>query len=197
MNHTDITVVIPTKNEEKNILRFLSRLPDFIKLTVVDSSDDRTRELINIKRQQNTEIIFKECTIPEARQLGAEQVATPWILYSDADMVFDEKYFRNLETLKIDNKVGAVMGAKRSKKSYRWYYFLYSYSIWIFSKMGIPIGSGSNMIIRKKALENVGGFDFALTHSEDNDILIRIKKAGWRVIYSNKLIVYEEDHRKR
>lgn len=193
---SDVTLIIPTKNEERNIQSFLDHLPPEIQLIIVDSSTDRTRELINIKRSHNTYIIRENCTIPQARQMGADNAGTKWLLYSDADMLFDKHYFSNLENIKIRKNVGAVMGAKLSKTKYRWYYFLYSNSIRLLASWGIPIGSGSNMILNKDALKQIGGFDFALTHSEDNDILMRIKKAGWKVIYSPRLKVYENDHRR-
>ncbi|MCB0283697.1 MAG: glycosyltransferase [Calditrichaeota bacterium] len=193
---SDVTLIIPTKNEEKNIQTFLSSLPSGIKLIVVDASTDRTRELINIQRPYNTHVMHELSTIPRARQSGADNAVTEWLLYSDADMSFDTKYFIELEKMAVSANVGAIMGAKKSKNKYRWYYFLYSNSIRIFSYLGIPIGSGSNMLLKKEALDAIGGFDFALTHSEDNDILMRIKKAGWHVIYNGKLRVYENDHRR-
>lgn len=196
MTLSDVTLIIPTKNEEKNIQTFLSSLPAALSLIIVDASDDRTRELINIQRPHNTHIIHEVSTIPQARQSGADNAVTTWLLYSDADMIFDANYFSELEKMPVAENVGAIMGAKKSKNKYRWYYFLYSNSIRLLSYAGIPIGSGSNMLLKKEALDAIGGFDFALTHSEDNDILMRIKKAGWRVIYNGKLTVYENDHRR-
>ena len=196
MNLNDITVIIPTKNEARNIVTFLSNLPSDIPLIVVDSSDDETREVMQQQRPENTQIIFKKCTIPEARQTGVEAASSTWVLFSDADMCFDESYFSNLSGIKIPENTGAVMGGKHSNKDYKIYYRLYSYAIGIGAFFKFPLGSGSNMILRKKAVEQIGGFDFALTHSEDSDILIRIQKAGWRVVYNSSLKVYEMDHRR-
>ena len=42
MKLEEITLIVPTKNEEKNIGKFLSSLPPHLRLTVVDASDDRT-----------------------------------------------------------------------------------------------------------------------------------------------------------
>ena len=52
------------------------------------------------------------------------------------------------------------------------------------------------MILKKEALDGVGGFDLSLSHSEDNDILWRIKQSGYKVIYRGNLKVYEMDHRR-
>ena len=196
MDLNNLTVIIPTKNEERNILTFLDSLPHHIKLIVVDSSSDRTRELINIRRPHNTEILFEECNIAKARQIGSDATATEWLLFSDADMIFDKNYFVILEKINPPENSGAIMGAKLSRDKYRWYYILYSLSMMFLSWINIPIGSGSNMIIRKSALQAAGGFDVHLSVSEDSDILWRIRKSGKKVLYSNSLKVYESDHRR-
>ena len=196
MDLNNLTVIIPTKNEEKNIITFLDSLPKHVKLIVVDSSTDRTRELINIRRPQNTDIIFEESNIPQARQTGADSAASDWLLFSDADMVFAKDYFSNLEKINPSDNVGAIMGAKLSTEKYRWYYLVYSFNMMLFSWINMPIGSGSNMIIRKSALSAIDGFDLNLSVSEDSDILWRINKSGKRVIYKNTLKVYEMDHRR-
>ena len=196
MDISKTTVIIPTKNEEQNIISFLDSLPANIQLIVVDCSTDRTRELIQIRRPENTEVIFDESTIPAARQLGANTTAADWLIYSDADMNYDKAYFKELDEQTVSSKVGAIMGSKLSLKDYRWYYKMYSFSMRFFAWFGLPVGSGSNMIIRKAALEQIGGFDLSLTHSEDSDVLWRIRKAGWKVIFNGKLKVYETDHRR-
>lgn len=196
MDLNNLTVIIPTKDEEKNIITFLDSIPVYIKLIVVDSSSDRTRELINIRRPDNTTILYEECNIPKARQSGADAASTDWLLYSDADMIFDPDYFNNLEKMEFKDTIGAVMGGKHSKNKYRWYYLAYSFGMMFFSWFTIPIGSGSNMILRKEALLAVDGFDFSLSHSEDSDILWRIRQAGWKVVFRNSLKVYEQDHRR-
>lgn len=196
MDLKELTVIIPTKNEEKNIITFLNSLPRHLKLIVVDSSSDRTRELIHITRNQNTTIIFEECNIPKARQIGAENAATEWLLFSDSDMIFDQNYFHNLEKLEISDKTGAIMGGKHSKDKFRWYYLAYSSAMRFFSWFTIPIGSGSNMILRKSALDKIAGFDLTLSHSEDNDVLWRIRKSAYKVTYQGKLKVFEMDHRR-
>ncbi len=52
------------------------------------------------------------------------------------------------------------------------------------------------MVIKKDVLQQIGGFDLSLTAGEDSDILWRVKKAGWKVIYNGRLKVFETDHRR-
>jgi glycosyltransferase involved in cell wall biosynthesis len=196
MDLSHVTLIIPTRNEEKNIITFLDNIPAHLKLVIIDSSNDRTRELINIRRPHNTEVIFEKCNIPKARQMGADIATTDWLIFSDADVIFDKNYFSNLEKINPAARIAAIMGAKLSLDKYKWYYILYSRSMMFFSWFNIPIGTGSNMIINKNVLTAVGGFDVHLSVSEDSDILWRIKKAGKKVIYKHSLKVFEFDHRR-
>ncbi|SRR6266566_2295087 len=52
--------------------------------------------------------------------------------------------------------------------------------------------SGCNMSFRRKALEQVGGFDpaYTLTNTrEDTDLSFRVKRAGWRVVFNPVIAV--------
>ncbi len=59
---------------------------------------------------------------------------------------------------------------------------------------------GCNMSFRRQALEQVGGFDinYTLTNlREETDLCIRVKKAGWRVIYDPAIAVLHVSARAR
>ncbi len=101
MDINNLTVIVPTKNEEKNVVSFLRSLPEEVNLLLIDSSIDRTHERVKEIRPQNTRIIKKDCNIPEARQTGTEAVQTEWLLFSDADIIFHQHYFKNLEEYQL------------------------------------------------------------------------------------------------
>jgi len=51
---------------------------------------------------------------------------------------------------------------------------------------------GCNMSFRRKALEQVGGFDpnYTLTNlREETDLCVRVKKAGWRIVFTPSIAV--------
>lgn len=197
MRLDDLTTVVPTKDEAANIGPFLDSIDPRVRLVVVDASTDETREVIAARRPDLTTVIRDEGTIPEARQLGLETAETEWVLFTDADMSFGTGYWRAWEALDVGAQVGAVQGGKYSADArYRTYYRLFSFGIRVLSWLTIPGGSGSNMIVRRKALLDAGGFDPALTANEDIYALWSVRKAGWRVIYAHGLKVYERDHRR-
>lgn len=197
MHLDDLTVIVPTKNEAANIGPFLASLDPRVRLVVVDASTDNTREIIREARPERTVVLYDEGSIPRARQLGTEAAETEWVLFTDADMSFGDGYWAAWEALDLGPKVGAVQGGKYSAdEAYRTYYRLFSLGIRVLSWITVPAGSGSNMIVRRRALLAAGGFDEALTANEDIYALWSVRKAGWRVTYAPGLKVYERDHRR-
>lgn len=197
MRLDQLTVAVPTKNEAANIAGFLASLDARVALLVVDASTDDTPARIAAARPERTQVIRDEGTIPAARQIALEACETEWILFTDADMAFGSDYWAAWERLALGPAVGAVQGAKLSADAdFRTYYRLFSFGIRAAAWLTIPAGSGSNMIFRRTALRDAGGFDLALTANEDIFALWTVRKAGWRVPYAGGLKVYERDHRR-
>ena len=196
MNLNDVTVILPTKNEHDNIGRFLQSLPNSVKLIVIDASTDDTRDIITQQRPNNTEVVFHLGNIASARQKGVETAQTKWLLHTDADMIFADNYFDELKKIKVNNKVGGIMGAKQSLDRYVIYYYLFSLSLRLSSYLQCPAASGSNMLTRRQAVYGAGGFDEELSCNEDSYLMMQIRRNGWRVHYQGNLIVYELDHRR-
>ena len=197
MRLEDLTVVVPTKNEAANVGPFLASLDARVALVVVDASVDDTRARIAELRPDRTRVLEDPGNIPEARQLGLEAAETEWVLFTDADMSFGADYWSAWERLSLRPRVGAVQGAKLSADGeFRLYYRVFSFGIRLASWITLPAGSGSNMIFRRRALLEAGGFDRALTANEDIYALWSVRRAGWRVPFAGGLKVYERDHRR-
>lgn len=93
-----VTVVIPVKNEERNLPKCLSRLGRFAEIVVVDSgSTDRTEA---IAREAGAEyLLFKwDGKFPKKRNwvLMNREFRTPWILFLDADEYIPEAFVDEL-----------------------------------------------------------------------------------------------------
>ncbi|MBN1850641.1 MAG: glycosyltransferase [Deltaproteobacteria bacterium] len=196
MNLKELTLIVPTKNEAVNIDRFLDSVPIHIKMIIVDASCDNTREIILRKSRPVIHTIHDEGNIATARQLAAEHAVTEWLLYSDADVCFDENYFDILANLPLSEHHGGLMGAKHSRDRYRRYYQLFSHWLRWCCALGLPSASGSNMLVRRQALLTVGGFDLSLSCNEDSELMYRIHRLGYKVAYEGRLKVYEFDHRR-
>lgn len=188
-----LTVIIPTRNEEPNISRFLASLPDDLPLIVVDASTDRTAELVLELRPEHTQVIKRFCSIPEARQIGAESARTEWLFFSDADVAFPDQFFMRLAR---HFEADCVYGSKLSQDAYRAYYRTFSYGQQVLHRLGIPSASGSNLALRRRILFDVGGFDPQLICNEDSELVWRIKRAGFRTSFAVDAPVYATDHRR-
>lgn len=197
MKLTAVTLIVPTKNEAANIETFLKSIPDGINIIVVDASTDDTCRIIAKQRNSGSiQIIRESGNIATARQLGAEHAKTQWLLFSDADVVFDDNYFNRLRRIRFSSRHGGLVGGKFSRDRYRSYYYLFSQWLRFCCIMGLPGASGSNMLINRRALLDIGGFDLNLSCNEDTELIWRLQRNGYRIDYDKHLKVYETDHRR-
>ncbi|MBN1992447.1 MAG: glycosyltransferase family 2 protein, partial [Anaerolineae bacterium] len=151
-----VTVVVPTRNEAHNIPVFLQSLHSAVSLIVVDASDDETPELIRKTRPSRTRVISSSAKIAEARQIGAEAANTPWLLFTDADVVFAPDYFDQLRA--YHHAFDSLYGPKLSQGQYRGYYRRFSYGQQLLHNLGIPAVSGSNHLVNRQVFLDIGGY---------------------------------------
>jgi glycosyltransferase involved in cell wall biosynthesis len=94
-----ITIVIPTKNEEKYIEKTLEQITfqygsSGIKVIIADNnSTDRTIELsTSFANRNHIDLIVADGGLPSVgRNKGAALVKTPYILFLDADVTFTKR----------------------------------------------------------------------------------------------------------
>lgn len=189
----DITVVLPTRNESKNIGRFLKSLPENIKLILIDASDDSTADIVKSTRPHYTTIIRHRGTVTEARSLGVEMATTSWLIFTDADVVFSERYFINLVNLE---DCDLIYGPKLSLDYYTNYYKWFAYGQYLIHLLGVPAASGSNLVVSRQAYEKAGGFDLELTCNEDSELAWRVRRTGFKTNFLFNLVVYAHDHKR-
>lgn len=95
----DVIVIVPARNEEKNIARVISSFPRGWVLVVDDESADRTFE---IARANTAEVLAAprltpgQMGKPSACAAGAKATATDWILFVDADTWYAPEFLRSL-----------------------------------------------------------------------------------------------------
>lgn len=104
-----VTVVIPVRNEERNLPACLERLGAFERVVVVDSgSTDRTPQ---IAQQHGAELVnfAWDGRFPKKRNwyLRQNAVRTPWVFFLDADEFVDQAFCDELaSTLPSTQHVG-------------------------------------------------------------------------------------------
>ncbi len=193
MELSQLTIIVPTRNEAHNIPAFLSSLPTSATLIVVDASQDATTDLIMTLRPDRTLVIRHSGKITEARQMGAEAARTSWLLFTDADVVFAPDYF---ERLPIYQNYDALYGPKLSTDFFIRYYQWFGCGQCLLQRLGVPAVSGSNLLVNRRAFMAVGGFDLRLTCNEDSELGWRVQRGGYQIAFAPDLVVYARDHRR-
>ncbi|MDP6601904.1 MAG: glycosyltransferase family 2 protein [Phycisphaerales bacterium] len=101
-----ITVVVPVKNEAKNLPRCLEQLSRFAKVYVVDSgSDDGTPE---VAKHHGAEVVqFRwNGQFPKKRNwfLDNHQLQTDWVLFLDADEIISDEFCDEVDAAARSNQ---------------------------------------------------------------------------------------------
>ena len=99
MRQVNITVIIPVKNEEKNLPRCLNMLEQFNQVMVIDSgSTDRTPDIV---KEFGAEYYLFEWDgqFPKKRNWALRNldIKNDWVLYLDADEIISEAFIREIE----------------------------------------------------------------------------------------------------
>ncbi len=192
----DVTVVVPTRNEVRNIGRFLASLPAELRLVVVDASDDGTAAAVIRLRPDRTVVVSAPTNVPAARQLGYRLAGTRWVLFTDADVTFGPEYFSRLAQVELDPAAAGIVGVKGTEGRYDGYHRWFTRGQAVFMALGIPAATGSNMLVRRDVLDEVGGFDPDLSVNEDSELMFRVGRRGELVVFRPDLAVLSFDHRR-
>ncbi len=193
MRPHEVTLIVPTRNEAHNVERLLSSVPRGLQVVVVDASTDATPEIVRGLLAPGSVLLREQSNVSAARQRGATLASRDWLLFTDADVVFPDDYFLRLAA---QAECDAVYGPKLSQDRYGWYYRLVAVGQRLCHRCGVPAASGSNLLVRRRAFEQLGGFDLTLSCNEDSEILWRVKRAGFNVAFDPRLVVYATDHRR-
>ena len=206
-----ISIIIPTLNEEKLILRTLSQFNsgrkekyDFEIIISDGGSTDSTLELVKNK----VDLIIKATAdkkqnIPVGRNAGAEQAQGKFLYFVNADTsIKDPELFFAL-TMKAfeDPKILAITCNFRvfpdeEILSDKIFHIFYNRYICLINFLGLGMGRGECQLIRKEIFSKIGGYNELLPAGEDFDLYRRIRKMG-KVKFLNKLTVYESPRRYR
>lgn len=197
-----ISVVIPAINEEKIIKEAIERLrkqdmprEEFEIIVSDNGSTDRTSE--EARKAGADKVVFQPNRGTNfVRQKGFESAEADIIAFLDADNAPPNDWLtKAYARLKNNPRIGLLSGPYEYADAGP----LFRIISLIYQSVIIPIGAavigalffekgalalGGNMIIRRKALEDIGGFDTAITFwGDDADTAIRITRSGVKAVY--------------
>ncbi len=211
-----ISVIIPAKNEEKNIANVLSHLfkqnykNDEI-IVVEDRSDDRTPHLSeNFKKL--SPVPLKIITIEKlpngwtgknyAMFTGSKAAAGEWLLFTDADTTHKPESLTTAVSCALKNKINLLTLAPEVESYNFWEKTVQplavsSLALWFRldkvndPKQGVTLANGQYLLIRKSVYEMIGGNESVKNEViEDVELAKKIRGRGFIVQFLNGTNIY-------
>lgn len=172
-----VSIIITTKNEEKNIINCLKSIKaqtypqDKLEIIVVDNNSiDKTKEIA----QKYTNKIYNQGSERSAqRNYGAKKAQGSWLLFLDADMILSPTAIsKSLKKAQEENLIAlyipeVILGASFWSQVRRLERSFYD---------ATPIDAVR--LIKADVFNKIDGFDLSLTGPEDWDLDKRIRQEG-------------------
>jgi cellulose synthase/poly-beta-1,6-N-acetylglucosamine synthase-like glycosyltransferase/peptidoglycan/xylan/chitin deacetylase (PgdA/CDA1 family)/spore germination protein YaaH len=203
-----VSVLVPAFNEEKVIARTVRSLlaqehPDFEVIVIDDGSRDGTSAAVREAFSDETRV--RLITKPnggkaDSLDAGLRAARGEIIVALDADTLFPTDMLVELTRALSDPKVGAVAGnakvGNRVNLVTQWqaleYITAQNLDRRAFALLGcITVVPGAVGAWRRSAVESAGGFG-SDTLAEDQDLTLKVLRAGWRVAYAPKAVAWTE-----
>jgi glycosyltransferase involved in cell wall biosynthesis len=213
MPQASISVIIPTRNEEKLLRRcleqFTKELLQRFAIEIIVSDGGSTDATLTIASEYTNliakhEDISNRQTIAEGRNHGAMLASGDILVFLNADTQIPEipKFFdRILNRMSSDPALVAlavkvqVIPEERKLSDILFHGFFNQY-VHILNFFGMGMGRGECQIVRRNAFDTVTGYNESLPAGEDFDLYNRLRRIG-KVKYDGKLLVFESPRRYR
>ena len=193
-----ISVVIPTYNEERNIVKCLKSLnnqsiprKDYEIIVVDGHSNDKTVQLA--KKYADKIIMQKSKGVGGARNDGAAIAKGAIIATTDADCIVTEDWLEKIQSnFKKHKNVVCVYGPVKPierKIKYRMYLAMNNMLSYVLYQLHLVYMTlGANTAFRKKEFLDIGGYaDYSA--GDDYEIPFRLRKKG-KVLFDKKVFVH-------
>jgi GT2 family glycosyltransferase len=196
-----ISVVVITRNEEKNIRDCLDSLNsqnydrDKYEMVVVDSSTDKTPSIVRSYSSIKL-FIMPDAGFAKARNKGVQEATSEHVAFIDADCIAPRNWLSNLANYLDEGFAGLGGHAFPPENS--------SHIGYCIACLGFPAGGvlglspndlpvTCNAIFKRAVLQMVGGFDTRLRHGgEDADLCRRLKENGFKLKIVQSSFVYHK-----
>jgi len=211
-----VSVVIPTHERPKQLFSLLSslrdaRIPELEKIVVVDDSRVQT-SLETDFPDLPLDVVFlpQRVFISRAKNLGWRRSHSDFVYFVDDDNVVTKDTIRlPLEIIAARSEIGAIVPAVL--------YFRRPEIVWVYSTPWAPGRWGHSLLgrnlprdpslegqlcntdampnaalVRRRALEDIGGFNEALIVNSSADAALRLKNAGWGVYAHTGSFIYHD-----
>ncbi len=201
--------MIPTKNNADILERCLESIRDLdfegeVEVVIVDGNS--TDSTVDVAQRYGCKVVYEDKgTISYARDIGVKNADGRFIAFTDADCAVDRNWLKEL-VKHFDEDVAAVGGPNLTPEDDTEFAKCVGLVLSFLSKPGSRYGLAEeqvmeiyhnptcNVMYRKEVLEEVGGFNYHLVTVDDEELDYRIKKRGYRILYTPSAKV---DHYRR
>jgi GT2 family glycosyltransferase len=188
-----ISVIIPAYNAERTLLETVDSvqnqtLSDIEIIIINDGSTDRTWNTIeNLSDSRIKAFSYENGGVAVARNRGIAQATGEFVAFIDADDLWTPD--------KLDLQLAALKQHPEAGIAYSWNYFYYDRTgeripghvadfegdVYAPLLQENFIANGSNPLIRRHAIDKIGGFDPTFPHCADWDFYLRLA-AKWQFV---------------
>ena len=202
MTTPPVTIVIPTYNRTARLQATIRQLLDqpfrTFELRIIDQSDgaDEAANRLFTSNCSDARVIYYHTTIkglPNARNIALADARGDIVIFVDDDVILLSDDFVGAHVGCFDDPaVGGVTGrhvermltmnSRRTACHVSWGGRTI-FNLFGTSRQNIGSCKGSNMSFRMAAVHQVGGFDRRTHMLEDTDFSVRIRAAGWRLVF--------------
>lgn len=178
-----ITVIIPFRNEENNLLRLIESIKlldikPFEILWINDHSEDNSISILqnNIEDAKIIHLTTTETGKKTAIEKGILKANGDYILTWDADITFAPNYFKTLNSFPQLDMI--VLPVRMKSQSFIQYFYELDYYLvnavnQILSKFGNPIvANGANLLFKKTSYEECSSLNYHRTISSGDDMFL-------------------------
>lgn len=193
-----LSVVVIGRNEGERLIKCLQsvfQIPiekDQIEFIYVDSnSSDGSVEKAEALGVQT---IVVNPQIPSAscgRNAGWRAAKGEYVLFLDGDTIVDPQFVMDAFKEFEDPQIAIVSGHRREIDPDASIYQKVMDLNWVYPK-GFSLYCGGDAIMRRKVLDEVGGYDPTLWAGEEPEMCRRIRHLGYKILYLDRLFTLHD-----
>ncbi len=208
----DLSIIIPTLNEEKLLPDLLSQLnePELRKIydyEIIISDGGSIDDTLKIATRDADVVVTKgedtKQNIAVGRNKGANIAKGEILIFFNGDIKIKDarRFFTEVDNFRKMNEYSAMTCPVRvfpedenlSDKIFLGFYNKY---FKFLNTIGLGMGRGECHVIKKSIFEELGGYDETLPAGEDFELYTRLRKRG-KVYFPENVCVYESPRRYR
>lgn len=212
-NTPKISVIIPTLNEEKLIVKTLEQFTPHLKekynIEIIISDGGSTDGTLSLLTALVDKVVKAEegvkQNIPQGRNAGAKAASGEFLYFLNADTMIQDAdlFFSNsMKAFSLEWNFALTCrfhvfpdDVRFSDKMFHGFYNNY---VRLLNAAGMGMGRGECQMVRSDIFRKVNGYNELLAAGEDYDLYRRIKKLGkGKIRFLNELLVYESPRRYR